>query len=528
MPANSTHENKELLQGQNYVLELIARGAPLRQVLDLLLDLIQTHCPGMSGSILLLDSDGIHVRHASAPRLPHAYIEAIDGAPIGPCAGSCGTAMYRREAVVVADIATDPLWGDYRQLALPFGLRACWSTPIFDAEGGVLGSFAMYFGAPGRPDDACRQLTELATHIASIAISQHRAAQEIERREAQLIEAQQLANVGSYEWDVAANRVSRSEELCRIFGVARRDFEPTYEGYLARVHPEDRAANRSIIEAALRDSKPFDFEERIVRPDGAIRVLQSRGRWTADAAGAPVRLVGICQDITERRQAEEQLRALSARLIDAQEQERIRLARELHDDLSQEIAALSIAAANLKRSIAQHDPDAQAQGDRIQHKLMRMAERVRRLSHHLHPSVLQHSALNSALKSYCAEFSALTGLRVSFESEGSFDHLPKAVGLCVYRVAQEALQNVLKHASVDEARVVLAARPDSIRLTVSDRGAGIDPQRRAAPGLGIVSLKERARLINGAISIESRPNQGTTLTLTAPLPAAPPEESIGA
>ena len=135
----------DLLLGQNRVLKLIAEGKPLRETLDVLLHIVERQSPGMLASILLLDADGIHVRHGAAPSLPEAYVKAIDGQPIGPVAGSCGTAAFRREPVIVEDIAADPLWVNYRILALEHGLRACWSTPIFDEHHRVLGTFALYF-----------------------------------------------------------------------------------------------------------------------------------------------------------------------------------------------------------------------------------------------------------------------------------------------------------------------------------------------------------------------------------------------
>src|SRR5690242_11702674 len=130
----ATGETTDLLEGQNRVLELIAQGRPVSEVLDKLLEIIQSQCPGMLCSIVLLDPDGMHVRHAAARDLPEPFIHSIDGAAIGPRAGSCGTALFRREPVIVEDIAADPLWDDYRDLALRHGLRACWSTPIFDAH----------------------------------------------------------------------------------------------------------------------------------------------------------------------------------------------------------------------------------------------------------------------------------------------------------------------------------------------------------------------------------------------------------
>ncbi len=220
----------------------------------------------------------------------------------------------------------------------------------------------------------------------------------------------------------------------------------------------------------------------------------------------------------QSHEAERGMRALSARLIDAQEEERTRIARELHDDLSQQIAALSIGMGILKRQILTQPADAVPQSDRIQQKLVAVSESIRRLSHELHPAVLEHSGLAAALRTYCSEFGLLTGVRVSFQESGSFEGIPIAVSLCVYRITQEALQNVAKHAKVAEAGVELERADGALRLSVSDRGVGIAPGRSALPGgLGLVSLKERALLVNGALEIQSQPNQGTNIRLTVPV-----------
>jgi len=169
-----------LALGQNRILEMIAGGAPLRDALAALLLFIEHEVPELLCSVLLLDADGRHLRHGAAPSLPEAYCQLIDGAAIGPRAGSCGTAAYLAEQVIVSDIETDPLWTDYRELARPHGLRACWSTPIFEASGKVLGTFAMYFKEPRSPGDIHRRLIGIATHVAAIAIIKELREREIE------------------------------------------------------------------------------------------------------------------------------------------------------------------------------------------------------------------------------------------------------------------------------------------------------------------------------------------------------------
>ncbi|MBZ5618429.1 MAG: sensor histidine kinase [Acidobacteriia bacterium] len=221
--------------------------------------------------------------------------------------------------------------------------------------------------------------------------------------------------------------------------------------------------------------------------------------------------------VLQSREAERELEALSARLIHAQEEERTRLARELHDDLAQQIAALSIGLSNLKRKIPQQDAEARGQSELIQQKLVDLSESVRRISHELHPAVLEHAGLAAALRDYCSEYGQLTGIRVSVQTHGSLDGVPPSIALCIYRITQEALQNVAKHAHVGEAEVELRRSGGRLRLAVSDRGAGIQPSRAGKPvGLGLVSIKERTRLVNGAFEIQSKPGQGTVVLVTIP------------
>jgi len=160
------------LAGQERVLELIDANAPLAEILTTLVLLMEEQSPEMLCSVLLLSDDGDHIRHGAAPSLPEQYVKAIDGAPIGPKKGSCGTAMWRGKQVIVTDILTDPLWEDYRDLASASGLGACWSTPILSGKGKVLGSFAMYYREPRAPTGVEARLTEVATRLAGKAIEQ--------------------------------------------------------------------------------------------------------------------------------------------------------------------------------------------------------------------------------------------------------------------------------------------------------------------------------------------------------------------
>ena len=192
------HEKKEeeFRFGQSKILQKLAANAPLSEILERLVLLIEAQSPGMLCSVLLLSEDGDHVRHGAAPSLPAEYVKAIDGLQIGPKHGSCGTAIYRGEPVVVTDILNDPLWEDYRDLAVANGLRACWSTPIFSGRGKVLGSFAMYYREPRTPTGEEAGLTEVATRIAGLAIERHAAKEILSRIQAELAQASYAASKG--------------------------------------------------------------------------------------------------------------------------------------------------------------------------------------------------------------------------------------------------------------------------------------------------------------------------------------------
>ncbi|HEY6660754.1 MAG TPA: GAF domain-containing protein [Pyrinomonadaceae bacterium] len=170
-------DEQKLQEGQEKVREMIAASAPLGEILETLVLMIESQSPDMLCSVLLLSEDGNHIRHGAAPHLPERYVEAVNGAPIGPKVGSCGTAMYRGEPVVVTDILSDPLWEDYKDLTAGTGLRACWSTPIMSRRGKVLGSFAMYYHRPQAPTAVEARLTQVATKLAAEAI-EHYAAQQ--------------------------------------------------------------------------------------------------------------------------------------------------------------------------------------------------------------------------------------------------------------------------------------------------------------------------------------------------------------
>lgn len=293
-----------LVLAQNRLLELIARGLPLQETLDAMLVFLERDMPGTLCSVLLLDPDGVHLRHGAAPSLPKEYCKAIDGAPIGRRAGSCGTAAYRGRQVVVSDIATDPLWEDYRELAATHGLRACWSTPVLADNGRVAGTFAMYFREPRSPDREHERLIDIATHVAAVAIAKEKR----ERSSRDLEERYRLLNLATndvvWDWDVRLNTLWWGEGLQRLLGYPEAEVKNELSWWVDRVHPEDRERVNASLHAAAEHGVSWNEDYRFLRYDGRYADIQDRGHVMHDALGATVRMIGTMQDITERKQAQ--------------------------------------------------------------------------------------------------------------------------------------------------------------------------------------------------------------------------------
>ncbi len=379
------------------VLEMVASGETLASTFEVLVRAIEAENPNAIASILLLSPDGKHLFHGAAPSLPEEYRRAIDGAPIGPRAGSCGTSAMLKRPVIVTDIATDALWESYRDLALPHGLRACWSTPIVSRDGRVLGTFALYYRKPRSPTQEERDLVARVVHVASIAI--------------------------------------------------------------------------------------------------------------------------------QRFELDEQLRALSARIDEAREAERTGIAREIHDQLGQSLTVMKMDLAWIvRRALA---PEGLAPNDLVA-KVKDLSaltdeiiEQVRRISAELRPGVLDDLGLAAALSWQAHELEKRTGIPCAVDVDVSDAKLSRALSTTVFRVLQEALTNVTRHADARQVEVRLAQDGRWLRLDVSDDGAGIRPEDIHAPrSLGLVGMRERARRLGGTVEVQRKPEGGTTVSLRVPVDAA--------
>ena len=288
-----------------------------------------------------------------------------------------------------------------------------------------------------------------------------------------------------------------------------------FDQFIDIVHSDDRTSLRKAVRGALEGDGQYETEYRVMSPDSTVRWIAARGRIEFDPNGKPRQLRAISIDITERRRAEDEARDLNGRLITAHEDERARLARALHDDVTQRLALLAIDAGQKEKGLG--DTIAGKAMRSIRYDLVQLSEDVHALSYALHPAILEDLGLIEALKAECARFGAIEGIPTSLRATDGVDEPTKALSLCLYRVAQEALRNVARHSSASSVEVELRAAGGGIELAVQDNGVGFDPNRKQGrPSLGLAGMRQRLSLVDGELLIDSAPGCGTSIVARAP------------
>jgi len=356
--------------------------------------------------------------------------------------------------------------------------------------------------------------------LAALVEERKRGEEDLQESEERLLLAVQAGRMYVFDWDMPTDSIVRTRESAVIFNWIDDPTRVTGQEFIDRIHPDDREAY-CVLRAELTPDNPvYKTSYRVLRPDGSVIWLEANGRGFFDGQGRMLRIIGIVADVTESKLAEEALAGVSRRLIEAQEQERARIARELHDDIGQRLALLTIELEQFGRSFVDLPAEPLHRIGELRSHTSDIAIDVQSLSHELHSSKLEYLGIVAAMRAFCREFSDQQNGEVVFAHDEVPRTLPQDVSLCLFRVLQEALQNAVKHSGLRHFDVELRYASDAIDLTVRDLGSGFDVQQAMKTrGLGLISMAERVKLVDGQLSIDSQPNRGTTIHARVPLSA---------
>ena len=291
-------------------------------------------------------------------------------------------------------------------------------------------------------------------------------------------------------------------------------------GWTTSLHPEDVQSTHAICARSFNLREPFHIQHRLRRHDGEFRWVLDTGVPRFNADGSFAGYIGSCLDITERKLAEEALASLGGKLIAAQEQERTRIARELHDDINQQLALLSVSLDELRHNSEKSDTVMRSGLGRLGAQASEISRSVKALSHRLHSSKLEYLGLLAALRGFCREFSDQHRVEIRLSHDPIPDDLPREISLCLFRVVQAAVVNAFKHSGAKTYDIHLGWTAGRVHLRIHDAGVGFDPDKAlTGHGLGLLSMRERVHFVDGEISIRSKANQGTTIEVSVPIPA---------
>jgi PAS domain S-box-containing protein len=320
--------------------------------------------------------------------------------------------------------------------------------------------------------------------------------------------AAEAGKMYSFEWDVTSGVVVRSPERLKVLG-GREPLRLSHEQFMNTVHSDDRPRFIATIAGLTSKHPTAEVIYRVQSSDGRLVWLRSTGRAFFDSEGKLLRVVGMVADITDLKRAEEAASGMTRKLVEAQEQERSRIARELHDDIGQRLAMLTIDLDQVRQIWPDLPPEVLSRLLDLRQQATQISAGVQSLSHDLHSSQLEYLGAVAGMKSWCKEFGKRQGLQINY-SHNVRSTLSTEIGLCLFRLLQEALHNAAKHSGVKRIEVELSENDSAeIQLTIRDSGKGFD----------VTSMRERVRLVNGTIAIESKPRAGTTIRVRVPLPS---------
>src|SRR5881227_238449 len=558
--------SEALLAGEKRLLEMIATGVGLKEILNTLCLIIEEQRTGTLASVLLLNADGVHLDCIAGPNLPKEWAQQMENLPIGPCAGSCGTAAYRGSPVIVSDIATDPLWDvpEHRSSALKHGLRASWSNPVLSSAGKVLGTFCMYYRERRSPNSRDLELIDLATDLVRIAIERDRA-------EGALRASEQVARgqveALTYSLDVLATAPAPDKFLGQMLGTIGRLLnaqsvilwllDETNDSLVLRAwaagtnfakadpeHPFIKNPSSWKEDPGLREllfaGAPVAWEdvERDPFTSNDLReYLKSGGtkkflRIPTLVGGRVKGFIGIRHgdrppyrpEEIELAQALAHQAMLAIQLNEFAEQsrqsaileERNRMARDIHDTLAQGFTGVIVQLEALEDAMS---CGSRKDADKHLHRAGELARQslseARRSVHALRPQALQEQNFWGALKGAIKNTTAGTALHTMFEAKGKLPELPQPWQENLLHIGQEALTNTLKYAHARNFKTRLTYKAKKLRLELRDDGDGFKINGRH-DGFGLAGMRERVEQMGGELKVTSARGKGTKIVVRLP------------
>ncbi|HYT22650.1 MAG TPA: PAS domain S-box protein, partial [Candidatus Polarisedimenticolia bacterium] len=561
-------KSEALLAGEKRLLEMIATGVGLKEILNTLCLIIEEQRAGTLASVLLLNADGVHLDCIAGPNLPKEWAQQMENLPIGPCAGSCGTAAYRGSPVIVSDIATDPLWDvpEHRSSALKHGLRASWSNPVLSSAGKVLGTFCMYYRETRSPNSRDLELIDLATDLVRIAIERDRA-------EGALRASEQVARgqveALTYSLDVLATAPAPDKFLGQMLSTIGRLLGAQSVILWLLDESNDALVLRAWAEGtnfAMGDPEhPFIKNPSSWKEDPGLRELFFSGAPVAcedvehdpftsndlreylkaggtkkflripTLVGGRVKgFIGIRHgerppyrpEEIELAQALAHQAMLAIQLNEFAEQsrqaavleERNRMARDIHDTLAQGFTGVIVQLESAEDAMACfRRKEANEHLRRASELARRSLNEARRSVHALRPEALQRDNFWEALKGIVKNTTGGTNLHTRFELRGRLRHLSPIWQENLLHIGQEALTNALKHARPRNFETRLIFNSKAFRLELRDDGNGFRTKDQH-DGLGLAGMRERAEQMGGTLKVASARGKGTTIVVTVPYP----------